>query len=129
MLGYSVDEMLGMPLVAFLDEQRVAIAQSNLERRRHGLQEQLDLKFRRKDGSDLWAIVSATPIFDAAGQYIGAFGMITDITDRKRTEEALRQSEERFRLLAENSTDMISRHTPEEGIYLYASPACQTLLG
>ncbi len=51
-----------------------------------------------------------------------------DITERKRAEDALRQSKDLFRLLAENSTDMISQHTPE-GIYLYASPACRTLLG
>jgi PAS domain S-box-containing protein len=43
-------------------------------------------------------------------------------------EAALQQSEAQFRLLAENSTDMISRHTPE-GAYLYASPACRALLG
>src|SRR5919199_4128863 len=69
-----------------------------------------------------WFAVHAYPGKDGLSVYFN------DITERKRAEETLRQSEERFRLLAENSTDMISQHTPE-GIYLYASPACRILLG
>ncbi len=57
-------------------------------------------------------------------------GMIVaqDITDQKRAEEALRTSESSYRFMAEHSTDMISRLTPD-GTYLYVSPASRTLLG
>jgi PAS domain S-box-containing protein len=69
---------------------------------------------------------------------MGSGGWRTDDTNVSLTEEsgapktrrreALRESEELYRLLAEHSTDMISKHTPE-GVYTYASPACRSLLG
>jgi PAS domain S-box-containing protein len=54
--------------------------------------------------------------------------MFNNITDRKRAEEALRASEARYRLITDNSTDMISVHSPE-GVFLFASPSARTLLG
>jgi PAS domain S-box-containing protein len=46
----------------------------------------------------------------------------------ENTQSLSRDSEERYRLMANNSTDMISRHSPK-GIFLYVSPACKTMLG
>ena len=101
MLGYSAQDMLGEPLFAFMDEASKEIAYECIGRRQQGLQETHDFKFRRKDGSDLWTIVSTSPLFDQNGGYAGALGMLTDITDRKQAEEALRKSEEQFRLIFE----------------------------
>ena len=86
------------------------------------------LKNYRKDGSYFWNELAISPVRDTSGRLTHFVGVQTDITERKQAEEALKQSEERYRLLAENSTDLISRHTPE-GVYLYASPACRDLLG
>ncbi len=54
--------------------------------------------------------------------------MFNNITERKKTEEALRASESRYRLITDNSTDMISVHS-SDGTYLFASPSCRNLLG
>jgi PAS domain S-box-containing protein len=59
----------------------------------------------------------------------GRFAVVfSDVTDRRRAEEALRASERDFRLLAENSTDLVARHAPDS-TYLYVSPSCRTMLG
>jgi len=78
---------------------------------------------RRRDGSPVWLLESVHLI---DGQILE--GTVIDITDRKRAETALRESEERYRLMAENSTDLISRST-RRGEIVYASDAIRNLLG
>ncbi|MBD2041126.1 PAS domain S-box protein [Microcoleus sp. FACHB-672] len=104
MLGYTVGEMLGQPFLSFVDESSRASAQHYLEKRRQGIEERHDLKLCRKDHSELWALISANPIFDAAGQYAGALKMITDITERKVAEVALQYQSERERLMGQVQT-------------------------
>ncbi len=107
MLGYTVEEMQGMPLFAFMEAEEQRLAQAYLERRYRGISEHHDFKFRRKDGSDLWAMLSTTAILDAAGNYAGGFAMLADISDRVRAEAALRESEERWQLALRGTQDGI----------------------
>src|SRR5216117_731200 len=101
MLGYSVDEMLGAPWLAFTDEEDRADVAANIDRGRNGVTRQHDFRFRRKDGTHMWALLVANPLFDQEGNYLGALSMLTDISERKQTERALRESEERFRRIFE----------------------------
>ena len=111
MLGTTVDAMIGRDLVDYMDAEGRAITAKNLERRRAGIAERHDFKFRRSDGTTFWAMISTSPLTDPDGSYEGAIALVTDITDRRRTEAALRVAEleqhrqqseiERHRLIAE----------------------------
>ncbi len=65
------------------------------------------LAIQRCDGSPAFVINSASPVRDAAGQIVGSAVALQDITDLRQTEQALHESEERFRLAAESVSDII----------------------
>lgn len=100
MLGYSVEEMLGRALDDFMDDESRAISASNVKRRQQGIAEQHEFKFRRKDGSELWTVMSTSPITDASGGYVGALAMVTDITERKRAEAEKAQDSRLLEIVA-----------------------------
>ena len=87
MLGYTPEEMRGRSLFDFTDEEHRAHAASSMERLRQGGVDRLDCRFLRKDGSELWALFSARPLFDAEGHYNGALALVIDITARKHGEQ------------------------------------------
>jgi PAS domain S-box-containing protein len=80
-----------------------------------------------QDGRALW-IGQNVHLEQQDGQIVSLFAVARDITERKTAELALRESEERHRFLAEHSTDMLSRLSPD-GTILYVSAVCLTLLG
>jgi len=128
LLGYRPEEMLGQPAHNFLNEDEQQKTTTRLERRRRGKREQFEVNYRRKDGTGLWAIVAASPIMDDAGQYAGSLAMVTDITERKEAERAVRESEELYRDLADNSRTLICTHDLD-GKLLSANDAAIRLTG
>jgi len=108
MLGYNADDMMGKSLFLFVDEEWKAVAEEKLDRRRMGIVEQYEFKFRRKDGSELWTTIAASPVSDKDGRYVGSLRMVTDITELKRADEALVEEVVRRRILMDQSRDGIS---------------------
>ncbi|MCA1639250.1 MAG: PAS domain S-box protein [Acidobacteria bacterium] len=92
MLGYTVDEMLGRSMYDFMDDESRIEAERNFQKRRDGSKEQHDFCFRRKDGTDLWAFVSTNPIINDNNVFMGAVGLITDISERKSAAKLLQNN-------------------------------------
>jgi PAS domain S-box-containing protein len=105
MLGCTVDEMIGRPITDFMDDEDEEQALTRLAGRHRGVADQYEVRWRTPDGREVWTIVNANPLTDAGGKYVGAFAMVTDITERIWHERAVRASEERYRNIIETTTE------------------------
>jgi PAS domain S-box-containing protein len=92
MLGYPPAEVLGRQKWDFLFEEDQSAVRALFERRRAGVSEQTDVRFRRRDGQAVWTLMSARPVTGEEGEFRGALDMFTDITDRRRAEDGLRET-------------------------------------
>ena len=92
LLGYDeADPYLQCDQIHF-EEDRIE-TERRFERQRSGLRESYDKRLRRKDGSTLWVSASASPVYDDHGGFAGSLCMFNDVTERKRLEEELLQSQ------------------------------------
>lgn len=92
MFGYTEQETIGRSMYGFVDAEGQVKLRKHLKRRKAGISEIYELKLIRKDGSPLWALISANPLFNAKSQYMGSVGIITDISARKGVEKALKEA-------------------------------------
>jgi PAS domain S-box-containing protein len=105
MLGYAADEMLGRPVYDFLTDHGRSLARSRLASRRHGISDSQEVRFIRKDGGEVWVILTGGPLTGEDGGYAGSLDMLVDIGERRGREQALRASEERYRNIVETTSE------------------------
>ncbi len=89
MLGREVSEVIGHTFLEFIDEALHDETAARQRSREQGVAEHYETIFVRKDGSRVWASVSAKPIHDGKGTFGGSFAMISDVTRRKQTAEEI----------------------------------------
>ncbi len=129
MLGYNREEMIDRAVVEFLIEGQGAMVLSTRREIKEGKNVQREFQFRRKDGAVLWTLATGTALFNEDGQYVGNLYMHTDITERKKTEDALFTSEARYRRLFEAAQDGILILDADTGQIVDVNPFLVQLLG
>ncbi len=132
LLGYSVEEAMAGAMKMTPDSLDAATrAFQNALHREEILpgsasgSPKMDLEYIHKDGSMVWAETTVSFLRDPGGHPFALLGILHDVSERKKAEEALRRSEERFRALIENASDAIAVLSAE-GEIVYESPNSQS---
>ena len=132
LLGYAPEEMIGTKVLSYSHPDDVAPIRAviaDLIAAGPGAAPIVTLyRVRRKDGGHLWVEGRPKINFDAAGVQVSLQDVIRDVTAQKEADAAIRRSEERFRMLAENASDILCV-MDMTGAVTFVTQACEKLLG
>lgn len=101
MLGYEPCDIIGKHVETFFFAEDLPRHEQQMRNRHAGKDETYERRFKRRDGSLLWTLVSARSLTDSKGKFAGSFAMFTDITERKLTEDELRRRENQLQRIFE----------------------------
>ena len=87
MLGWTVEETVGRPMLAFMTEANGSAGRERTALRQRGVAERGDFHLACKDGTQLWVSIQANPLFDAEGRYEAALCLVTDVSAERRADE------------------------------------------
>ena len=128
--GWSREETLGRDVTELtVGPDQVADAEEIVRKVGAGETWEGEFVLRRRDGSRFLAHVTASLIRDAGGRAVGIVGVSIDVTERKRTEEELRESEERFRAFFETAAVGAAHADPATGRFLQVNEKLCRFLG
>ena len=104
MLGYTRKEMLGHQIMEFVHDDYKDFMKEQMTWRREGRAESYEIDWRAKDGRRVYTLISPKGFYDENGRFTGSLGVLTNITDRKRAEEALQEAHAELELRVQERT-------------------------
>jgi PAS domain S-box-containing protein len=107
MLGHTVEEMLGRPVLDFVFDEDQGAMQAKLALRTRETSGTNEFRLRCKDGSEVIMLYNGSPMIDQSGKLAGFLSMNTDITERKKADRLLQETEARYRNLVELSPAVV----------------------
>ncbi|MEI6138766.1 MAG: PAS domain-containing sensor histidine kinase [Mariniphaga sp.] len=130
LLGHEPDEIIGTNFAPLIYPEDLPYCIDFLQKTADTGTIQPDQEYRifRKDGSLRWHCSVVTPVFDNQNQFLYFIGNATDISERKRVEQALNKSEEKYRTLVQYSGDPIFCFNPDE-TYRFVNEAFAKIVG
>jgi PAS domain S-box-containing protein len=108
MLGYAENDLIGRSAFDLLDTKNRGIVKEELLKRSRGQSGRYEVSWTRKDSSHCHTIMSAVPLFSEEKTFDGSFVVITDITDRKKAEDELKNYREHLEELVGQRTKELS---------------------
>jgi PAS domain S-box-containing protein len=127
--GFPVERLM-QGAVSFLDTvlpDDIPALSSVLERQRQGERTEIEYRITRPDGTVRWIWDRGFPILDDDGKVLRVAGIAADITERKRAQEELRESEQKVQNIVQHSSSMFYSHTADH-ILTYVSPQSRQIL-
>ncbi|MDD1690726.1 MAG: PAS domain S-box protein [Methanoregula sp.] len=123
LMGYNPEEAMAVPIINSVTPESFRILKANYQMVVDALgkgeafpdSQNMELEFRRKDGSTVWTEQVITPTFDHMGVLTGVVGITREITLRKEAEQALRESENKFATIFRSSQVALTLISVEDG--------------
>lgn len=112
LLGYSPDDFIGHHVLDFIHENHKVTFNEAINNVRNGATIISEIKIKDNTGDYRWVRTSMRPVYNEDGEYIGIHGVAQDIEATKIAEQSLIRSEEQFRLIATNISDIIYEWNP-----------------
>lgn len=126
--GWSLSEVIGRDVIGLLSPtMSTADASEIMEQLRRGRSWEGEFVVRRKDGAEFPVEITDSPLYDGEGKLVGIIGVSRDISERKRADDVLRTSVNKYRTLVEQASDGIHTYDAKGNFLTTNSKLCEML--